>query len=56
MDIITITLYVVAALLLIGTGAAGYRYMLKRDPAKLEAWAKAIKEASARAQAKAREQ
>lgn len=24
-------------------GAAGYRYMLKRDPAKLEAWAQEIK-------------
>jgi hypothetical protein len=26
-------------------GAAGYRYYLKRDPAKLEAWAQALKAA-----------
>jgi hypothetical protein len=30
----------------IGIGAAGYRYYLKRDPAKLEAWAQAIKAAA----------
>jgi hypothetical protein len=36
----------------IGLGAAGYRYMLKRNPAKLEAWAQAIKEARERAQAR----
>lgn len=28
----------------VAVGCVFYRYMLKRDPAKLEAWAKAIKE------------
>lgn len=29
-------------------GAAGYRYLLKRDPERLEAWAKELKAASRR--------
>ena len=33
-------IFIGAAFLLgVGFGASGYRYMLKRDPAKLEQWA-----------------
>jgi hypothetical protein len=42
MELIPIAIAFVGGL---AAGAAGYRYMLKRDPAKLEAWAKKIKEA-----------
>lgn len=34
----------------VGLGAAGYRYMLRRNPEKLEAWATAIREARERVQ------
>lgn len=43
---------VIVAVACIGLGAAGYRYLLKRNPAKIEAWAAAIKEARERLQAK----
>lgn len=50
----TFSLIVVVAvgLACIGLGAAGYRYLLKRNPAKLEDWAAAIKAAREKAQAK----
>lgn len=35
----------IAVLVGICLGAAGYRYLLKRNPAKLEAWAAAAKAA-----------
>lgn len=34
-----------------GLGAAFYRYMLKRDPAKLELWAAQVKAAAEKAKA-----
>lgn len=38
-------IFIAAALVVgIGLGAMGYRYMLKRDPEKLEEWAKLIRE------------
>ena len=37
--------FVIAFVAGLAVGAAGYRYMLKRDPAKLEAWAQKLKEA-----------
>lgn len=40
MDLITLGLGFAGGLFV---GAAGYRYLLKRDPAKLEAWAREIK-------------
>lgn len=40
MELISIVL---AALVGLCVGAGGYRYMLKRDPEKLEAWARQIK-------------
>jgi hypothetical protein len=43
MDIIAMGLALIVGAAL---GAGGYRYMLKRDPAALEAWAKKLKEAS----------
>jgi Na+-transporting methylmalonyl-CoA/oxaloacetate decarboxylase gamma subunit len=43
---------IIVAVACIGLGAAGYRYLLKRNPAKIEAWAAAIKEARERLQAK----
>jgi hypothetical protein len=36
-------------------GMAAYRYALKRNPAKLEEWAKAAKEASRRVEQEIRE-
>lgn len=50
----TFSLLAVAAIAIVsaGLGAAGYRYMLKRNPAKLEQWAQQIKAAGERAQAK----
>lgn len=48
--IINIALYVLA----FGGGCAFYRYWLKRDPAKLEAWAQAIKAKAAEVEAKAK--
>ena len=36
--------YVLVFVVGVSLGAAGYRYYLKRDPEKLEAWAKLIKE------------
>lgn len=41
MDLIVL---IVVAVVCFGAGAAFYRYMLKRDPEKLEAWARAIRE------------
>jgi hypothetical protein len=54
MTSITLSLLVLifGALACIGLGAAGYRYLLKRNPAKLEAWAAAIKAARDKAAAK----
>lgn len=40
MDLITLGLGFAGGLFV---GAAGYRYLLKRDPEKLEAWAREIK-------------
>jgi hypothetical protein len=40
------------ALVCIGIGAAGYRYMLKRNPEKLEAWAQEINAAAENARRK----
>ncbi len=38
-------IFIAAALVVgIGLGTMGYRYMLKRDPEKLEEWAKLIRE------------
>lgn len=49
---LSLVVVVLGALVCIGAGAAGYRYMLKRNPAKLEQWAAQIKAAGERAQAK----
>jgi predicted negative regulator of RcsB-dependent stress response len=46
MELFNIFALVCSHILAAGAGAAGYRYYLKRDPAKLEAWAQAIKAAS----------
>lgn len=40
MDLITLAIGAAVGLFV---GAAGYRYMLKRDPERLEAWAREIK-------------
>jgi hypothetical protein len=45
----------IAFVLGVGTGYAGYRYHLKRDPVKLERWAAAIKAARVNAERKLRE-
>ena len=49
---VPLLLFVLLLLLAIGAGAWGYRYLLKRNPAKLEQWAAQINAAAARAQAK----
>ena len=48
---LSIVVIILGALACIGLGAAGYRYMLRRNPDKLEQWAQQIKAAGARAQA-----
>ncbi len=50
----SIVTHLAAFLIGAGAGLAAYRYSLKRDPEKLEAWARAIKVASATAQSKLR--
>lgn len=47
-----ILMLAVMAIVCIGIGAAGYRYMLKRNPAKLEAWVQEINDAADRARRK----
>jgi Tfp pilus assembly protein PilO len=46
----TVQLILCALILVVYTGAVvmGYRYMLKRDPAKLEKWAQQANELAAR--------
>jgi hypothetical protein len=48
----SVLVLIAVAVACVGLGAAGYRYLLKRNPEKLEAWAAAIKEKAAAAQAK----
>lgn len=50
--IITIAGYGIAAIALIGLGAGGYRFFLKRDPVALEAWAQELKAAGKKVKAK----
>lgn len=45
MDFVAVIVAVVAFVLGVGVGAWGYRAQLKRNPEKIEALAKAIKEA-----------
>jgi hypothetical protein len=53
--VIEILTNLVALLAGVGIGAAGYRYYLKRDPSKLEAWAQALKAAGDTIKAKVKE-
>lgn len=49
---LSLVVIVLGALACIGLGAAGYRYLLKRNPDKLEQWAAQIKAAAAKTQAR----
>lgn len=40
---------IVSGIVGIALGAMGYRYLLKRNPAKIEEWARAIAELKAKA-------
>jgi hypothetical protein len=51
----TIIISTITGIACLGLGAAGYRYYLKRDPAKLEAWAQALKTAGEKIEAKVKE-
>ncbi len=49
-----ILLYIIVFVAGAGLGAAGYRYNLKRNPERLEGWARSIKIAREAAEAKLR--
>jgi uncharacterized iron-regulated membrane protein len=51
----TIIIAALTGIACLGLGAAGYRYYLKRDPAKLEALAQALKAAGQKIEEKVKE-
>jgi hypothetical protein len=55
MELITIAALAASHIVAAALGAAGYRYYLKRDPAKLEAWAQALKVAGKQIEEKVKE-